>query len=114
MEKEPIERFLKTGEARKAVEKFLRNPYWEEAYRTAPTESSRTLMALMFCWSFAAIYDTERYAGGDVFGFDPGKLFQMANALEAEFTVEDWKHQLRYSGNTPRRTMIRNKIREFG
>ena len=36
---------------REAVELFMRNPYWQEYYETAPSEHSKRRAELAFCWS---------------------------------------------------------------
>ena len=85
------------------VEKSLReftegNAYWREDYETAPSENAKKVVALGFYYS-----DT-----------DDEEAARLMDELEESFTLEDWRHQLKYNGNNPRVAFIRKKIQQLG
>ena len=80
-----------------ALRLFLANPYWREYHETAPTEKCRAYIGLEYCNS---------NRGSDA-------IRKAMKQTEAELTLEDWKHLLKYSGNDPKRGYIRKKIREL-
>ena len=76
----------KIGEA---VELFIQNPYWRTYYETAPSEFSKRRSELMFYWSVET---------------DESKIeeaMEEAKEIEKNYSLEDCRHELKFSGNNP-------------
>ena len=81
-----------------AIEHFSKNSYWKEEYETAPSDTCRERIAIDYCYS---LYGN---------GYDDDSE---RDRLEAQLSLADWKHLLKYSGNNPWRGKCRQKIREL-
>lgn len=84
------------------LQAWLKNPYWKECYETAPSETAKWNVALEFYMSYNAMND-ELY----------DEVADVIKENEEKFTIEDWKHQLKYNGNNPRVLYIQRKIKEL-
>ena len=84
---------------KKALDLFLANPYWKEYYDNAPSEACREHIELDF------VYSTF---------FGPDSIDELNEAIEEQFTLEDWKYLYKYAGNNPFKSTCRAKIKELG
>lgn len=83
----------------KALVDFIRNPHWKEYYEEAPSDVCKEYIKYEFLFS-----DTDEYEE---------KVAQVLRELEDRFTVDDWKHLIKYCGNNPFKSRCRAKIKEL-
>jgi len=85
------------NKVRENLEEWLENPHWAAYYNDAPSDKLKEYIALDFYYS-----ETEEEEAAETM-----------DAIEPELSIEDWKHLLKYSGNTPARAKIMKKIVEL-
>lgn len=98
---------IRQEEVKKAVAEFLKNPYWNRYYSTAPSDNARKRIELKFyigIWGGAAQVTDEQYV----------EAVKRMNEIEDAFTVEDCRHALRYNGHNPGMLRWIKKIKELG
>ena len=88
---------LDMNEVMEGLGEWLDNPYWKAFYEEAPTEACKKYVAIYFYAS-----DTEDEAA-----------FEEMDKLEKDFGLSEWKHLLKFSGNTPEKAKIMKKIQEL-
>ena len=86
----------------RAVEIFCSNPYWNEYYETAPTETCKRYIELKFYFS--------EY-GGEIPDYDDFK--SECVKIEKEFIKVDWEHLYKYCGNNPKKVYYKRKIESY-
>ena len=69
-----------------AVEAFCKNDYWREYYEGAPSDKCKEWIGLDFCYSMF---------------FLPKDIKEKSEALEKDFTIDDWEHLKKYAGHNP-------------
>ena len=82
----------------KVLALYLGNPYWKEYYETAPSESCKEYIELSFLFSGT---------------HDESLLPEMKEIKEKKFSLPDWEHLLKYSGNNPGRGQIMREIEKL-
>ncbi|MBR7040828.1 MAG: hypothetical protein IKI24_03190 [Clostridia bacterium] len=87
--------------AREAVELFLQNPYWREYYETAPSEYSKRGAELAFYWSVETNESKVDEAMAE------------AKEIEKHYSLDDCRHEFKYSGNDPGRLHWLKRIEEL-
>lgn len=90
------------GVNKKAVERFLENPFWKKYYEDAPSEACKKYIELEF---------TNSMSVADGKGMLDIK--EESQKCEDAFGIEDWKHLAKYAGNNPFRGKCLKKIREL-
>ena len=81
----------------KNLEEWLRNPFWAEYYRSAPSARCREFIALEFWYS-----ETEDDEAGEAM-----------DEIEEQMNAEELRHLMNYCGNNPRQGILARKIAEM-
>ena len=81
----------------KNLQEWLKNPYWAEYYRSAPSDRCRQFIALEFHYS-----ETEDEEAGEAM-----------DAIEKQMNAEELRHLMKYCGNNPRKGILARKIAEM-
>ncbi len=92
------------AKVQEAVAVYTRNPYWKEEWDEAPTPLSRRVKEL------------EYYSSWMFFGKkceEHSEVTAEIKALREQFGLEDWKHELRFCGVNPYRSICVRKIKEL-
>lgn len=84
---------------RACLDHWLRNPYWNKYYITAPSQLCREYIALKFWNSHHPDYHPA--------------ILEERKRIEDEMRLEDWQHLLEYCGNNPWRLKVKNRIKEL-
>lgn len=80
----------------KNLEEWLKNPYWAEYYRSAPSDRCRQFIALEF-------YCSE---------YEDGEVGEVMDEIEERMNAEELRHLMNYCGNNPRKGILARKIAE--
>ena len=81
----------------KNLEEWLRNPFWAEYYRSAPSARCREFIALEFWYS-----ETEDDEAGEAM-----------DEIEEQMNAEELRHLMTCCGNNPRKGILARKIAEL-
>ena len=84
------------NEIRENLEEWLKNPYWAEYYRSAPSDRCREFIALEF------------YNSGE----EDDEACEAMDAIEEQMNAEEFRHLMNYCGNNPRKGILARKIAE--
>ena len=92
---------MKEQKIKKVLSEFRRNPFWNEYYETAPSDTCKRYIELEFCCSgcFTSLTEYE-------------KIKKNKKHLEEEFTTEDWRHLYRFCGHNPLKVYYKRKMEE--
>ena len=85
------------NETKRNLEEWLKNPYWAEYYRSAPSARCREFIAMEFWYS-----ETEDDEAG-----------KAMDAIEEQLNAEELRHLMNYCGNNPRKGILARKIAEM-
>ena len=85
---------IDTKEVKSILDDTLENPYWAGYYNGAPSDKCKEYIALQFYYS----------------EYEDDDAAEAMDAMEADLTLDDWKHLLKYAGNTPEHGRILKKI----
>ena len=80
----------------KNLEEWLKNPYWAEYYRGAPSDRCREFIALEF-------YNSEE---------EDEEVGEAMDEIEEQMNAEELRHLMNYCGNNPRKGILARKIAE--
>ncbi len=83
-----------------AVKVFTANPFWREAYETAPSDNCRQRIALNFAYSIRKI-------GPETFCAD-------RDEIEKKLDLNDWKHLCAHTPPNPWKGHCLKMIRSLG
>ena len=84
------------NEIRENLEEWLKNPYWAEYYRSAPSDRCREFIALEF-------YNSE---------YEDDEAGEIMDEIEEQMNAEELRHLMNYCGNNPRKGILAGKIAE--
>ena len=87
----------------RAIEVFTANPYWEGAYKNAPSDACREVIAFEWCYSL----NCKEIEGKSL----KEELLSEGESLEKKLGRDDWRHLLKYAGNTPLADKCESMIR---
>lgn len=90
-----------------ALERFLKNPYWEKVYKDAPSEITKRHTALSF---YGSIFREEIDNDSEMLD---EYLWQL-DRLEGEMNLNDWKYMYRHCGNNPLKSKFAERVRQLG
>lgn len=79
------------------LEEWLKNPFWAEYYRSAPSDRCRQFIALEF-------YNS---------GKEDDEACEAMDAIEEQMNAEELRHLMNYCGNNPRKGILARKIAEM-